>query len=502
MALNFTSDIMALFDSKVGNDANYQAPGNYGLTTTLTGSLGVDHVTVTAPGAYTAIPAVTAATGAATFSPTMKLVGATTVAANGTGYAIGNVLTLSGGTHSTTATASVATALLASVSPAAAGSGYAPSGVLTLVGAATVAATATINTTKLVSVGVNAAGTVYVPLDEITLLGGTPNTQAVVRVDTVKLVSATINNGGTGYDDGLTPSTFTVTVFGGAETILATVSVTTNGSGVVTTTGVIVGGSYTTLPSLVANAVTGDDGVNHGTNLRLNLVFGVRTVTIIDPGDYSTNSTTFTQDSTTSVAGTGATFNTGLFGVLTATPTNQGNYSTIPGNPVATTGGGGTGATLTALWGVRTVTPTVAGSYTVLPSSPISTTGAGTGATLTGSWGVNTVSVTNAGTYETIAPVVNFSLAGGATATAVLSTASSAQDDEKKALMIIELVRSMIDESTNVQQLKDIQNILSRMMAAMKFGSSRFNAGDNADRAIGAAMEYVAKSYRRVNNTI
>lgn len=229
--------------------------------------------------------------------------------AGGSGYSIGDVLTLSGGTH-------------------------------------TVAATVTLSSLKLASTALNAAGTVYAPGDTITLAGGVATTRAILTVSTVKLVSATINAGGTGYGNA---QTFDVTVAGGTHSVVATVNVTTDSGGVVTTiNSVSAAGSYTVLPTLTGNVVTGDNGTDHGTGLTLNLVFGVNTFTVSTSGEYTTASTTFTQFAT-SGSGSGATFNTALFGALAYTISNAGTYSVLPSNHVSTTGGG-TGATFDALW--------------------------------------------------------------------------------------------------------------------------------------------------------
>lgn len=229
--------------------------------------------------------------------------------AGGTGYAVGNVLTLVGGTHATAATVTLSSVLLASVSSL-------------------------------------AAGTVYAPGDTITLTGGVMTTKPIVTVATVKLVSATITSGhaGTGYGNA---STFDVTVAGGTHSVVATVNVTTDSGGIVTTINSIsAAGNYTVLPTLLGNVVTGDNGADHGTGLELDLVFGVNTVTVSTPGEITTTNATYTQFAT-SGSGTGATFNTGAYGALGYTVSVAGDYSVIPSNHIATTGAG-SGATFDA----------------------------------------------------------------------------------------------------------------------------------------------------------
>lgn len=329
----------------------------------------------------------------------------------GTAYAPADTITLAGGTAVTAAVLDVATTKLVSATPNAAGSGYAPADTLTIAGGThSVIATTTVATTKLVSVAVNAAGTVYVPGDTITLAGGTFSTAAVVTVLTSKLVSAAINNGGSGY---ALSSTFNVTVAGGTAATAALVNVSTDGTGVITTiNSVNTAGSYTVLPSLVGNAVTGGTG----TGLTLDLTFGVNTISITTAGSYTVNSTSFTQAST-SGSGTGATFNTGLFGVNTLTVAAAGSYTVNPTLTAnAATGGTGTGATLDILFGVNTITIDSAGAYTATATTftQASSSGGGTGATFdTALFGAHAATVSQAGTY-TVLPSNHVTTTGGA----------------------------------------------------------------------------------------
>lgn len=188
------------------------------------------------------------------------------------------------------------------------------------------------------------AGTAYAPGNTIHLNGGTSVTPATISVATVKLVSASIAAGGTGYGNA---QTFNVTVAGGTSSAAAVISVTTNASGVVTTINSVgTPGSYTVLPAISGNAVTGDDGTDHGTGLSLNLVFGVNTFTV---------------------------------------PT-AGLYTALPASPIATTvtSGSGAGLTLTGSWQVQAVAVTTPGSYpsAVAPSVNFASGSAAATATL------------------------------------------------------------------------------------------------------------------------
>lgn len=193
---------------------------------------------------------------------------------------------------------------------------------------------------KLLTASVNAPGTVYAPGDTVTLTitGGTVATKPIITVSTVKLISATIAAGGTGYGNA---QTFTATVAGGTSTVAATLSLTSNAGGVITTiNSVSAAGSYTVLPSLTANAVTGGSG----TGCTLNLVFGVNTITISTAGLATVIGTAATQFST-SGSGTGLTLNTltwGVDSVVTLTP------------------GTGYGGALTGTFGSGNATATVA----------------------------------------------------------------------------------------------------------------------------------------------
>ncbi len=342
MPLNFTTDIMALYATRVKNDPNYQSPGNYGLATTLIGMVGVTSVTVNTPGTYTVLPVATASAGGAAFTTRMKLLSGSAIAAAGFGYNVNDVLSLAGGAKTTTATVTVAT---------------------------------------------------------------------------TKVVSATIAAGGTGYGAN---TTLTATVVGGTQSIAATVSVTSNAAGVVTT----------------VNSV--------------------------------------------SVAG---------------------SYTVQPANPVATTGGTGTGLTLNLSFGVLTFTVSQAGVYTVFPASPIGVTGGGgTGCQLTGSWAVDSVVVSSPGAYDagSAAPTISFAPAGAA-ATAVLETQTAGEADEQKVLMMVEIMRSMIAEATSTVQIKDMHECIRKMLEICRFGApTSFDKAVMAQRAVDSAMNYIAKNNRHV----
>ena len=124
----------------------------------------------------------------------------------------------------------------------------------------------------------------------------------------------------------------------------------------------------------------------------LDVVMGVNTFTITNPGAYTVNSTTFTQGAT-SGSGTGATFQTGMFGVGGFTVTTAGDYTANPAGGTFTQGtttGIGVGATFqSAIFGILTATFSTAGVYTTFPSNPVAqdySSGGGRGATFTVAW--------------------------------------------------------------------------------------------------------------------
>jgi hypothetical protein len=125
-------------------------------------------------------------------------------------------------------------------------------------------------------------------------------------------------------------------------------------------------------------------------------------------------STTFTQDSATG-GGTGATFQTGVFGINTVAIVNGGNYTTpaVTTFTAASSDGTGTGATFqTATYKINQLsiaTAANAGVYTVIPSSPnavTTTTGIGSGMTVNLNFGIGTVAIGAAGTLYYYPPII------------------------------------------------------------------------------------------------
>jgi Ubiquitin-activating enzyme E1 FCCH domain len=219
---------------------------------------------------------------------------------------------------------------------------YSPGDSITLAGGTfTTPAVLLVGHTILLSCAVNVRGITYVPGDTITLAGGTPVTPAVVTVVTTQVVGTpTIAAAGTGG----TPGNATVTGTTGVGTrFQATVTINAGGH-IQTVNSLIVAGSYTTNPTVLGNEPVTGGGL---TGAQLGLVMGVGSVSVSTGGDYTANPVggAFTQASSSGF-GTGATFQSAIFGPLTVSVSNPGVYTTFPPNPVsqASSTGGGLGA--------------------------------------------------------------------------------------------------------------------------------------------------------------
>jgi hypothetical protein len=246
--------------------------------------------------------------------------------------------------------------------PSAAGTGYGVGDTITLTGGtAAHKMVLSVATVKIISAAVNAAGTGYANADTITLTGGTHTTAGILAVASTKVVSATIAAAGTGG----TPGAATVTGTTGTGTKFQA-AVTISAGGVITSVNSIsVAGNYTADPSdITQEPVTGASLVG----AKLAIVLGVLTVTVSDAGVYSVAPSSFTQAST-SGSGTGATFNTIVYGVKTVTVANPGDYTVEPSNPVSqgSSSGSGTGATFTVTWAPAAV----AGDILVQPGDAV-----------------------------------------------------------------------------------------------------------------------------------
>lgn len=108
---------------------------------------------------------------------------------------------------------------------------------------------------------------------------------------------------------------------------------------------------------LVGDTLTGTSGTGTKFILTVSTVGAggaITGLTITNHGDYTANPTSPTSPFTTSGVGINAHINVGM-GAKTVSVSQAGQYSTVPSNPVSTTGGGNN-ATLTATWAEGSIT--------------------------------------------------------------------------------------------------------------------------------------------------
>lgn len=334
--------------------------GGTGAAATLTRSFGVASAAVTGGGGtgFTSPPTVAfdaPPTGGVLAVATAALgLASAAVVAGGTGYTVGDILTLVGGTGAIIGQLQVATA---------------PGGI--------------IGTVTVLTVGAYSV----VPGSPVSVTGGT----------------------GTG-------ATFTPTW------LVSAITVTTAGSG------------YLTTPAMT---VTGGGGTGAGATATLATTGPIASITLTNPGSSYTSTPAITFG--TPGGGTGAYAGCALgptstvIGGLVIDDPGSG-YTAVPG--VTISGGGGTGATATAslssTGSVKSVTVTAPGTgFTSTPVVHLKIGGVETNATaeaLVGGGGsVVAVNITHGGSKYTAAPVIRFLPGGsggtGAAATAVLEPA-------------------------------------------------------------------------------
>src|SRR5574337_220917 len=245
------------------------------------------------------------------------------------------------------------TSTLDSVTPinSAVSASYVPGDTVSLAGGTfSTRAVARVAYTQLSSIAVNAPGSNYAAGGLITLNGGSPIVRPVVRIATAKVVSvAAIENAGSGG----TPGAAVLTGTTGTGTKVQ-LNVTIGGLGqLVSINSIAVAGSYSVDPYTAIYGFETDQLSGGGFAAPPYVLYrmGVDTVSVVDPGQFFANGATFTQYSTNG-SGSGATFNTPVFGVYSATVLTPGEYTVLPTNPVAQfgTSGTGVGVTFTAAW--------------------------------------------------------------------------------------------------------------------------------------------------------
>ena len=213
---------------------------------------------------------------------------------------------------------------------------YAVGDTITLAGGSFVTPTKlTVSSLALASATLNTIGSGYAPADTITLAGGT-GTEPVVTVATTQVVSATVAAGGTGGTNGaavVTGTTGTGTMF--------QANVTIAGNAITAVNSIVVAGSYTVNPTTIANEPVTGAGL---TGAALSVQMGVLTFMITSAGALTAlpASNLFSQGST-SGSGTGAKIQGALIGVGGVSISDPGQYSAAPSNPVTQGATSGTG---------------------------------------------------------------------------------------------------------------------------------------------------------------
>lgn len=254
---------------------------------------------------------------------------------------------------------------------------YAPGDLITLAGGVSLnPAVLEVTNSKLVSILANARGSGYGVGNTITLGGGAFSAAAVVTVATLLAVAAsgsilfasnpadgdTVTLNGVVWTFKTTPTVaaqtqIQPTLAGTLAQLAIDLNASVNASLTVATyssnpTSLIVtydttgaGGNAYTLAASVATP--------SGATLTGGTTTGVGTVTVTTPGVYTALPPTGNMTQTaTSGAGTGASFQTAVFGPNAVTIDSPGAYTTVPGNPVAqaSSDGSGLGATFTMTW--------------------------------------------------------------------------------------------------------------------------------------------------------
>ncbi len=267
---------------------------------------------------------------------TTDSVTAVAINAGGTGYVIGDLLTVDGGTVQ--------------------GSMPARLEVLTLGGSDAIA---TIRVYDAGAYSVNPSTTA----NAVTGGSGSGATMdlTMLTADT-HLFAVAVNAGGTGYavDDELT-------VVGGTETDskVARITVTAESGGVITAVEVLDAGYYSVNPSTTANAVSGGTGTNATMDLTMVAAQWVQRISFVSPavdplvvegGVIGVDGSSYAVDDVITMVDTATSTVKAQFtvtavdgggNVLTINLTNPGSYQNTVGGAQPTTGGSGSGLTIT-----------------------------------------------------------------------------------------------------------------------------------------------------------
>jgi len=241
------------------------------------------------------------------------------------------------------------------------------------------------STLKAVTADVTAIGAGYAVADTLTVVGGTQTEQAIFDVNDLSTVTAQDE---TDFDGVGSNGTFTGGDGVGGTAYVVADTITLSDGTVIT-----------------VDAINGNDDVTEFT------------VTSASTSGIVGDAQTLTQAST-SGTGTGFTLtlgvaNQGVFDVTVSA--TDGNYTVIPTNPAATTtGGAGTGVTLTVAYGLNTVAVSQGGDdWSSAPALQVIGDGSSAAVTavLTGD-AITSVTVGTAGTGYTEPPRIATNVAG------------------------------------------------------------------------------------------
>ena len=347
------------------------------------------------------------ATATATLGKTVALVGVT---ATGSGYTSPPAVTFSSGNPTTAATGvALMTAINASIS--AGGTGYSVGEVITLSGSST-PVFVQITTT---GIGGAVTGLTIVSPGSYSSITGTLSQVSTTGSGTGLIVGISWGLGTIQFTPGVDYETVpTVTITGGAPGVPGTASATLSSTGTVKAITVgSVGFGYTSNPSVV---ISGGGGAGASFTASVNTSTGViKEIIVTNPGSGYVSAPTA---ALVGGGGSGVTTSVKLTttgSVISVTMSTSGSgYTTTP--TVVFSGGGGSGAVGTVNL-VPTSVATVAvtrggGYYTITPNvvfsgGGVSASGAIATATVTNGT-VSTVNVTSGGTGYTSPPIVSF----------------------------------------------------------------------------------------------
>lgn len=269
--------------------------------------------------------------------------GATSATPNNAGvtfsYAPGDLISLAGGSVLNEAVLEVTSSELVSISPATRGTGYAIGNTITLAGGTsapdavvTVASVTSVKATGFITFAVNPANG-----DTVTMNGTVWTFVTVLSAANQTVIQGTL--GAT-----LVQLAADLNASAVAGIAVATYSTTTTKLNVSYDTAGVGGNAYTLAASVA---------IRSGATLTGGSATGVGTITVTTAGIFTDIPAdgTMTQ-SATSGGGSGATFQTAVFGPHAVTVNSPGSYNSVPANPVSqdSSTGLGIGATFNVVW--------------------------------------------------------------------------------------------------------------------------------------------------------